>query len=120
MTSVREHLQNAHSLIAAHHRSLAECHKSAMAKAVDSMQKFHKEAMAAHEEAADAHEALCKECAKAIASDLHKMVPTNVSAVAPTAPVRPVLRHGQREIPLSETVDPRFAKLVALDERDEN
>src|SRR5215469_16815976 len=102
MATVREHLQKAHSLIAEHHRAMATAHGKAMGKAVsgDALHFFHKEAMAAHEEAADAHDALCQECSKAIASDLHKMVPTNVSAVTPTAPagVRAVPRAGQREI----------------------
>jgi hypothetical protein len=100
---------------------MMECHGAAMGKAVagDPMHAFHKAAYAAHEEAANAHDQMCQECEKASESDLQKLVPTRVSAVTPTAPVTPVLRHGQRTIPLSETVDPQFAKLVAVDEGEE-
>ena len=121
MSTVREHLQKVHRVIAEHHREMSKCHGAAMDKAVagDVHHEFHNAAQAAHNVAADEHDALCEECAKAIASDLQKLVPTRVSAVAPTAPVRAVPRTGQRTIPLSEMVDPEFAKLVAMDERDE-
>jgi hypothetical protein len=63
----------------------------------------------------------CKAFAKAEADDdLQKLVPTRISAVVPTAPVTPVLRTGQRQIPLSKMVDPQFAKLVEVDEEERN
>jgi hypothetical protein len=62
----------------------------------------------------------CKAFAKADDDELQKLVPTRISAVVPTAPVRVIPRTGQREIPLSATVDPQFAKLVIVDEEEEN
>jgi hypothetical protein len=58
----------------------------------------------------------CKECMKAATDDLQKVVPTLISGVVPTAPPRAIPRHGQREVPLSATVDAQFAKIVMVDE----
>jgi hypothetical protein len=61
----------------------------------------------------------CKECSKAIeAGDLAKLVPTAISAVVPTAPVRAVPRAGQREI-LTDMVEPMFRKIVEIDENEQ-
>lgn len=121
MASVREHLMKAHSFMAEHHRSMSKCHSAAMGKAVagDGMHEFHKNAAMHHDAAAEQHDAACEECQKATESELRKLVPTAVSGIAPTAPVRAVPRTGQREIPLADTVDFQFRKLVLVDEGEE-
>ena len=119
--TVREHLAKAHSFMAEHHREMSKCHGAAMGKAVsgDAMHEFHKNAAMHHDAAAEQHDQMCEECQKAASADLAKTLPTRVCAVTPTAPVRAVVRHGQREIPLTAMVDPEFAKLVQVDEDEE-
>lgn len=118
--TIREHLQKAHSFMAEHHREMSKCHSAAMGKA-DGMGEFHKSAMAAHEAAADQHDEMASECEKATSAELAKMIPTRVSAVTPTAPVRAVPRHGQRDLAtLAADIDPMFKALVTVDENEEN
>src|SRR5579862_6672240 len=121
MSKVSEHLVGLHKTESSYHRSAAKYHGEAMGKAVagNPEHAFHKSAVAAHEQAADQHDQMCEECQKVIASDLQKLQPTLVSAVAPDAPgVRAVPRAGQR--PIEEATKPQveaqFAKLVAVDE----
>lgn len=121
MNRVSEHLAKDHQEASSFHRTMAECHKVALGKAVSGNpeHEFHKSAMAAHNAAADHHDQMCEECQKVIASDLQKVQPTLVSAVTPTAPgVRAVPRAGQRSIEeaTKPAVEAQFAKLVAVDE----
>jgi hypothetical protein len=113
--TVREHLQKAHETIAAHHRTMMKCHEMAMGKSAGD-HEFHKAAHAAHAAAAAAHQNMCDECAKASEADLTKLVPTQVSGVAPT--VRAIPRTGQREIPTA-TVDADLAKFVSIEDVEE-
>ena len=121
--TVRQHLQKAHSAIAEFHQNMSKCHNSAMSKegmGVDE-KTFHKSAAAAHDEAANVHTQLCDECLKAAAADelakSQRLVPTNVSAVTPTAPgIRAVPRAGQRVEPEKIEVEPEFAKLISIEE----
>jgi hypothetical protein len=123
MNRVSEHLAKDHQAASSFHRMMAKCHGEAMGKAVagNPEHTFHKSAVAAHEQAADHHDQMCEECQKVIASDLQKLQPTNVSAVAPTAPgVTAVPRAGQRPIEEAKpVVEAQFAKLLTVDEQDD-
>jgi hypothetical protein len=117
MATVREHLKKAHEAMAEHHRIMAKCHGEAMGKADDPHHGFHKSAKNEHEAAAQVHDDLCNECAKAADGDLNKLVPHQVSAVAPDRPsITPVLRNGMR--PLPAAAQPDLSKLLGLDPED--
>jgi hypothetical protein len=119
--TVREHLTKAHEAIAQHHRAMSKCHKAAIGKAEagNPDREFHKVAAAAHDQAADAHDAMCEDCAKAVADDLNKTMPwpTGLSAVAPNAPgIRAVPRGGQPQIPARPNVPIEFSDLIKIEE----
>jgi hypothetical protein len=81
----------------------------------DDEKSFHKSAKDAHDAAAAMHDGMCEECSKATESDLNKLVPTNVSTIAPDRPtVRPVLRYGSPAIPVGVAVD--FTRIIGSDE----
>ena len=66
---------------------------------------------------ADYHGAAAEECMKAVDADMNKLVPTQVSAVAPTNPgVTSVPRKEQR--PISAKVEREFSKLLGLNPED--
>jgi hypothetical protein len=115
MATVKEHLRKVHETFAEHHRAMSKHHSAAMGKESD-QKEFHKAAAAAHDAAADAHESMCNECAKAIESDLNKLIPTAISGVTPDRPrITAVPRYGQPQPPVS--VLPEFEKVFGLSER---
>jgi hypothetical protein len=66
---------------------------------------------------ADYHGAATEECMKAADADVRKIMPTEVSAVAPTNPgVTSVPRKEQR--PISAKVESEFSKLLGLNPED--
>jgi hypothetical protein len=124
MAKVSEHLLDLHQKACADRTEAINNHQSAMEeeKAMGSGQRsFHKAEIARHQKALDYHTAKMEECSKAIISDMNKVQPTLVSAVAPDAPgIKAVPRAGQRPIEEAKPqVEAQFAKLVAVDE-DEN
>ena len=99
MATVKEHLRKVHETFAEHHRAMSKHHSAAMGKESD-QKEFHKAAAAAHDAAADAHESMCNECAKAIESDLNKLIPTAISGVTPTGHASwPFHDTGSRNLP---------------------
>jgi hypothetical protein len=119
--TVREHLKKAHQAIADYHRAMTKCHSAAMAK--DNMgadeKAFHRAAAAAHDEAASVHTEMSDECTKAMAASemekSHRLMPTEVSALAPPPGVRSIPRYGQREY-YKPTVDPMLEHIVRTED----
>ena len=139
MSTMREHLHDLHRREAQYHTAKAGRHAavgshyqklaSALGKAeVSEAQKDTAailEALAAvHQEESQEHAGMAKfhadcgeKCMKAADGDLNKLVPTSVSAVAPTRPgITPVLRPGQRELPAN--MDPQISKILGTDPED--
>jgi hypothetical protein len=127
MSTMREHMAKVHTVAAAFHRTMAECHGDALGKAVagDPMRHFHETAQGAHAAAAEAHTAMCEECQKGTdAIDLSKrdpdaLVPTTVSAIAPPAGVTAVPRAGAPPMPTA-SVAPEFKKMFATEDEEES
>jgi hypothetical protein len=97
-----------HELLSTHHQFAAEEHT----KAAESLGKdapghgFHAAMAEHHTQMAESHQSECDSAAKAAADEILK-----VSAIAPTIPVRAVLRPGQRGFEKTE-VPAEFAKFV--------
>jgi hypothetical protein len=128
MSTMKNHLADFHKRASEHHANMAG-HFQRIAKCVEKTEAANgsgKETLSAmadeHVAMSEYHSAACDKCAKAAASDLEKanqVMPTRVSAIAPTAPARAVPRFGQPETPAAAAVPYQFAKLVEIDERDD-
>lgn len=137
MSSVREHLgKEVHEADAAQwdvmHKGLAklagisrQAHKASGMG--DNQDGPHKQAAdeldklagtcAAH---AEHHRDAAAKCNKAAVDELNKLVPTDISAVAPDRPgIRSVPRPGQPELPAKPNVDEQFRKLVSVEDGSE-
>jgi hypothetical protein len=128
-----------HKVYHAEHEKLATSHAVEMSHYPEGshQHEHHKTKHESHTRLRDYHH---KEMNKAVADEMNKvdtvptaledvvratflkmfgntLVPTAVSAVAPTAPgIRAVPRGGERPVPVTPNVPLEFAKLVAVDE----
>jgi hypothetical protein len=144
MSSMREHLADVHKRTAAHHGTKAALHETAathykaLAKhlsktetteaakdskgLLEALSAIHEQHSQEHANMAEFHSACAEKCDKAAdAADLNKIVPTQVSVVAPTRPtITPVLRPGQREISSADMskMSPEFQKLFSTTDED--
>lgn len=124
---MKQHLSGMHAKMAEHHTAMAKAcgqlskcldkAQTAEAKdsrgAVEAMQAQHEQMATFHSDSADA-------CAKGAEADLHKLVPTQVSGIAPTPPgVTAVPRAGAPSPATIAQVNPAFAKLLEIDESDD-
>jgi hypothetical protein len=126
MSKVSEHFAKFHGSESTFLRGLCKLCDDAMGKMDKAVAggQVHAALKAAKnmlEARASEHDGMLEECNKVIESDLQKLVPTNISVVTPDAPgVRAVPRAGQRSVEEAKlAIDPQFAKLIAVDE-DEN
>jgi hypothetical protein len=124
--TVRTHLEKMHGRMTEHHESLAARHTAlaghhaSMTKADKAFSDHHVAMKGEHEEIAKEHAAMATyhgecaaQCAKAADSiDLNRLVPTAVSALAPTAPLRAVPRPGQPALDKNVSVPLEFEHLV--------
>jgi hypothetical protein len=111
LSSFLENFIETHSAIADEHRDMAE-HAADMAECAKAVGAVDLQKMATDP-------VLSQYVKKMVDEALgNSLVPTHVSAITPPRGVTPVVRAGQREIPLSQTVDPRFSKLVASGDED--
>ncbi|MCU1317253.1 MAG: hypothetical protein JWN63_2575 [Candidatus Acidoferrum typicum] len=136
--TMREHLSNFHKRQSAHHAGKAAFHataaehfkklaghigKSETTEASEDSKGILAALAAMHEEQSQEHAGMggfhaeqMEECSKAADGDLNKLVPTRISAVAPTPPgVRAVPRAGQ-PAPENITVPEEFAKLAQVED----
>jgi hypothetical protein len=104
-----------HEMLGTFHKFASEEHgKCAEKIEKGAAREFHENMSQHHAEMADQHLAECDVAAKAAADEILK-----VSAVAPTIPVRAVLRPGQRGFEKTE-VPAEFAKFVTRVCEEEN
>jgi hypothetical protein len=139
MSTMKEHLAGMHKRMAAHHTVTAASHasrashfnklaahlgKTEMTEAqkdsaaiLEALAQLHEEQGQEHTAMASFHKDSAEKCSKAADGDLNKIVPDRVSAVTPDRPaIRPVLRHGQREIEMS--VEPALEKVLGSNPAD--
>jgi len=139
MSTVRQHLQNLHTNLAAHNQKKSEHHakmaehftklaghfkKTEVTEAtkdakatLEALAAEHEEMSQHHAGQVEHHNAQVEACMKADAGDLTKMVPTNVSGVVPSRVVA-VPRAGQQ--PVNKTVVPtEFKHLFATEDERE-
>jgi hypothetical protein len=135
MSTMREHLGNFHKAEASHHAHKATHHKtiashcqklaSSLGKtevteaqkdsagALEAMATMHEVTSQKHAAHAEFHRNCAEKCDKAVdAADLNKLVPMEISVVAPTRPtIAAVLRPGMREMPTT-SVPTELAKIL--------
>jgi hypothetical protein len=139
MTTMKEHLAGMHARHQEHHELKAKIHKKMAghfetlgkhfqkttateaerdaAATLAALSSEHESLWQEHSDLAAYHQEQLKACEKAADSDLNKLVPTSVSAVAPNRPgLTMVPRAGEQPVPARPAVPEQFAHLVKVED----